>query len=349
MWQYRANLGRFWMYLTLGGPPMLRSALLCIFLLASSSPSLRAQDSTQAVPGSPCDDPRYLQLKKRPLDSLSEEEFQYLKDTSKRCDEALKLRALAAPVQATPSGPSHSPRSVTGMTMPGTPAARGRGLYFAVTFGPGWTAQSDLNGVIKAQKQILTSAGISVDWKTFGIGPELSGEVGYRLTPKLAIAVGGAHQSQAVDNQVSDYTGSLQDSYTASINEVVGTIVLSPFDSPDVSIGGNAGIGFGTLKEEFAFRDFANASNDFTASGDWSGSGFVGALFVGLSHALGDAVEVQARAGYKYRNLGTFNGTVTSQYGTVTGGPKGASGDLLEIDYSGLFAQAGFSFRFDHK
>jgi hypothetical protein len=334
---------------------MLRNLLLSALLAISVPSSSLAQDSTRTAPSGPCEDPRYLELKKRPVDALSAEDFQYLKDKSKQCDEVLKLRMLAAPARAT-AAPSIAPlpqasrlaaTSDSAATHPGAipPAGRRTGLYLTASFGLGWTAQGDINTLIHAQEQVLRSAGVPVRWKTLGAGAEYSAELYYRLTSHAALALAGGHQTQKADNKVSDNSGSFQDSYTASIDEFVGTIMVWPFYSPDLSLGIGGGVGFGRLVEHFAFRDYADPANDLEAVGNWSGSGFVGAAFLDFTHPVGEIVNLHARMGYKHRNLGTFKGTTNGPQGSIPSTPEFPPGHRITVDYSGLNVEAGFTFR----
>jgi len=66
----------------------------------------------QAQQGSPCEDPRYLQLKGVPLDSMTQREYEYFTEKDKACTEFNRLQLHqppASPQSGTPQPASQAP------------------------------------------------------------------------------------------------------------------------------------------------------------------------------------------------------------------------------------------------
>jgi hypothetical protein len=117
---------------------------------------------------------------------------------------------------------------------------------------------------------------------------------------------------------------------------------------PGLTVVGELGLGFGKASSETSFRDFFQAGRDFDASGEWNGAGPIVGLGIGYSEQWGDGGPFFfGRLGYRYANLGTFDGDYThSQLGGGSGPPRNNAGQAMDTDFSGFHFLAGVGFLF---
>jgi len=78
----------------------INSLLIVLFLFTSCTTLVKAQTSTKP---DPCKDSMLLVLKSKPLDSLSQRQFQYLQDKEKECENASQLESIQAQQSSTTS------------------------------------------------------------------------------------------------------------------------------------------------------------------------------------------------------------------------------------------------------
>jgi hypothetical protein len=72
---------------------------------ASSGSGLLAE----SAPQSPCDDPQYLELKKKPVGSLTQQEFAYFQEKDKECYEYQRSQIGKTPEQTAQATPAPAP------------------------------------------------------------------------------------------------------------------------------------------------------------------------------------------------------------------------------------------------
>jgi hypothetical protein len=132
------------------------------------------------------------------------------------------------------------------------------------------------------------------------------------------------------------------------MTSVTGAISYWLPNSHGVFIGADVGMGFGTAKQDFIFRDFTTPSNDLDLSGDWSGNGVVGGPFLGYQRQVSSGFLLLGWIGYQFQNLGKLDGDVTSpQFGSVSSPPTSLfTGQSIDTDLSGVQLLFGIGFAF---
>lgn len=93
-------------------PALLVGLALSIGLMAA----LPSRGAAQAVPASPCADSLYQALRTKPLNDLTEREYEYFKQREKTCTEFQRLAALANRPANAPAPPRREPISTEAFT-----------------------------------------------------------------------------------------------------------------------------------------------------------------------------------------------------------------------------------------
>ncbi len=120
---------------------------------------------------------------------------------------------------------------------------------------------------------------------------------------------------------------------------LMGVVVSNLPTVPGLSFGGNAGIGFGKLVETWAYdrSTFDPPSHDYSVP-DFTGSGFIGGVFLAYARDVWEKRALVIRGGYRWRNLGDFEG-----YRGWDASELAADREPFDFDFSGIFIQAGIS------
>ena len=95
-------------------------AIVATMLFASSlfpsSATAQAKGASQGLaettPQSPCDDPQYLELKKKPLNDMSQREYEYFQQKEKDCTEYRKMLLLKSDQPTVTAPPATSQGTV---------------------------------------------------------------------------------------------------------------------------------------------------------------------------------------------------------------------------------------------
>jgi hypothetical protein len=217
--------------------------------------------------------------------------------------------------------------------------------FFYVRASLGYGAQSlgQLNDAIRRQEEILKSAGLPVEWETFGGALDLGGELGITLLPVLSIGIGVNHQRNEVRNSYSDLSGSLSDDLKLTIWEVTSNVTLWAPGVRGLFFGGNAGFGIADWTSLTILRVVNDPSADFTLKVQANGSNFVGGLFAGYEMNFAAGPLVFGKIGYRFRRIGEFEGTAqTPEFGGIPGRVLDPSGQPISFDFSGFYVFVGF-------
>jgi len=226
---------------------------------------------------------------------------------------------------------------------------------FYVRGSVGYSTQSlgDLNDDIEQDELVFRTAGLPVTFEPFGGALDLAVEMGMRIVPtsrgipSISLGVGVSYETNDVHHAYSDLSGSFSDKTDLAILDVTGNLT---FWFPSVRwlfAGFEAGKGFGSATEELQFRDFADPTNDLDVAGNFDGSGFVVGVFSGLQYEASGGALLFLKVGYHYRNLGHFDGTITSpQLGSSSGTAVNNAGRPLEFDFSGIYVKVGIGLAF---
>ncbi len=217
------------------------------------------------------------------------------------------------------------------------------GFYIRGSVGITDQRQGDLNDVISADEQFFRSYGLPVTFDRFGGTPEFGGEAGYRFSESFSVGVSVMHQSSTLTNGYADASGSYNDRQETTLTEIAGNITFWPSGVPGLFMGFQAGHGSGSFEESFVLRDYSTPSNDADIHGKWTGGGAVFGLFAGYQHAVSGQAFLFGRLGYRFRDVGHFDGSATDLVSgsTYTGEYQKNSGQSVKFDFSGVHAQVG--------
>lgn len=216
------------------------------------------------------------------------------------------------------------------------PAKGATNMYGFLGFGT--QALADLNSAIEDDESVLQGAGIPVNFDTFGPAIDLGGGIVHQVSETIGLGIELGYQRSSVNNRYSDVSGSYSDAVDLEILDVTGALQFWVSSAPGLLFGTNVGVGFGAVKDELHLRNFSNASNNVNGTGQWSGAGFIAGVFGGYHFTLSQSTRLLLHAGYRYRNLGEFDGG--------SGPPSDNAGQPLDFDFSGFYSRLGLGFAF---
>ncbi|HET9326389.1 MAG TPA: hypothetical protein VFQ05_06435 [Candidatus Eisenbacteria bacterium] len=222
---------------------------------------------------------------------------------------------------------------------------------FFIRASAGFASQSleDWNDQIDGVNEVFQSGGIPAPFDNFGGAIPFGIEAGYQPNPLLALSVGVFRQSDQADNTYSDASGLFTLDSELALTSVTGAVSYWLPNTEGVFMGADVGMGFGTAKQNFVFRDFSDPANDLDVIGDWSGNGLVAGVFVGYQYQVPSGFLLHGRVGYQFQNLGEFDGDLTSpQLGSGSSPPVDflITGQEMDTDFSGIQLLVGIGFAF---
>jgi hypothetical protein len=227
-----------------------------------------------------------------------------------------------------------------------------RSIFVRVFAATASRTMGDMDGYLVDNVSSWAGPGASIAG-TGGFGPTflVGGEAGYMLSPlwSLGICVTRSWNDDVVlfGNFISDAGN---DALDASMTDVTATATL--WAPGGLFAGGEAGVGFGELKETFEYRSAYPGGLNY--HGDWENAGFVGGAFAGYQYGFSIGLAAVGKAGYKYRNLGTMAGSTTTTESAYSSNPPGvtpgpitdSTGRALESDFSCFYFTLGLGWRF---
>jgi len=235
----------------------------------------------------------------------------------------------------------------TSLALPVRAEPGSRPIYVRGSIGLAAQSLSAWNEDIREDERFFQSQGIPVSFEEFGPGNPLSLEAGYRVNSMISIGGSVSYQKASIDHSFTDFSGSLSRSGDLSL---VGLTACLSFLVPDANglfVGVDAGLGLGKAKTDFHFRDFSSPSNDLDGTGDWDGTGPIFGVFAGVEQSFQTGLILFIKGGYRYQNLGVFDGRTSSpQLGNGNGPPRNNAGQAIETDFSGLHVAFGLGFAF---
>lgn len=216
-------------------------------------------------------------------------------------------------------------------------------------FGLTTLAADDLERVFEAIEDDLGGTGLAADFSAPSNGIDLSVGARQVVHPWISIGIEGGFTFDTVSNNSTGVQVSYNNHADSRIGEVLGILELHPPSVPLLHFG--AGFGYATASHTFKqdlFVDPEGAPPEFYDTRlEADGGGTMWTIFAGIETPDPTGFFLMARAGYRGRNLGAFEGTyyeddVLIGEGTVVG----ADGSELEFDFSGVYLHIGIGYRF---
>jgi hypothetical protein len=226
-----------------------------------------------------------------------------------------------------------------------SPAAR----LFYVRAGGGIATQSleSVNRDVRATGELIQSFDPAASWREFTHGYPIELEFGYHVAPSWAVGLAGTFRQTRVENGFYNQTFIVAESQRLRLFELAATTTWWLPRPLGLHLCADVGLGFGTMAEEFTYREYESPRNDFDFVGDYGGAGFVAGVALGYEQVVPSGFWWWVRSGYRLASLGDFSGSASSpQLGTATGPPIGSDGQPLEFDFGGVSVRAGLGLSF---
>jgi hypothetical protein len=219
----------------------------------------------------------------------------------------------------------------------------GRLFYMRGAIGYGFQSLKEVNDDIKNDELLLRSSGIPVNWDTFKGTYDVSMEMGFRLIRVLSVGISIGYQKNKINNSYSDYSGSLSENIAISAWDIAGNITLWIPGTKGLFVGANSGVGLGSIAEFISFQIYGDPTNSFTDDISADGKGFIAGMFAGYEAQFKSGPILFLKLGYRFRNLGEFEGTARSpELGFYEGKVLNNAGVPIEFDLSGFYVVGGF-------
>jgi hypothetical protein len=209
----------------------------------------------------------------------------------------------------------------------------------------GGIAKPSLNDVKENFDNIeqLIGGGNSIPgWDNFGVAPVFGLELGKQISATVMLGVKVSLQKNNVDSSATGSLAAFEILPEYSLFDFSARLKFLILETPGLYLGASGGYASGEYKESVDFRVFADASEDFQWASKYTGSGLSLGALAGYRFAVGRKVFLTGELEYKFRNLGTFDGSTNSpQFLDYEGPALDNSGEELDFDFSGVSLEIG--------
>ena len=231
-------------------------------------------------------------------------------------------------------------------TASGEETSTSRPWYIHPTIGFNSPSLGDVNDYLDSTEQIFESGlGSSVSWDNFGMAAVFGFELGKQVSNSAFLGVKFAYQKSSISNSYQNSTAAISFDPAYSLYDFSARLKFVLPSAPGLYLGASAGYASGKFTEELDFNYFPDPNENLQAESEYTGSGLALGGFVGYQLSIGKTVFLTGELGYKLRNLGSFEGTITSpQLGTFEGTAVDNSGKEMDFDFSGVSVDIGVVF-----
>ena len=178
---------------------------------------------------------------------------------------------------------------------------------------------------------------------------DVGGEIGIKISEMIAVGLGVNYQNNRLLNSYSDNINAVSDDKNLQILDFTGNISIFIPGVKGLFFGANAGVGFGGYDNIVSIAPYSidYPDSSFLARTDASGKGFIGGVFVGYELNSSAGPLMFFKFGYRYRNLGWFEGVFkNTEDGISSGTVEDTNGNFVDYDFSGLYFLIGCGFSF---
>ena len=246
----------------------------------------------------------------------------------------------------------------------------GNSMFLRGALGYSFGSSDDLNDIIQ-QISDAFSFWDSSNFEDFGGTLTFDGELGINVSRYVALSVSFTkYQTIEATSRASifdfnvvtletfdfEYDGTDE----LSMWDFGGNLILRPQGGSGLVIGLFGGVGGSAYKTSWGFRDFSSPliTGDFSARGEFDGTGFSGGAFLGYEYTFPSNMLIFAHAGYRIHKVDDPEGTwtVSDSFGIVESGSGtldefvtdvvGATTNGVSLDYDAPYVRVGFGFQF---
>lgn len=218
-----------------------------------------------------------------------------------------------------------------------------RPFYLSLSAGLCKPALGDVNDYLDSMEEIFESSlGQHVSWDSFGTSPAFSAELGKQVSGSAFFGARVTYQKKTVNNSYSNSLGSLSYDPEYQVLDISARLKFLLPRATGIYLGLSGGYAEGKFKEYLAARFPYNPEDNVTVESEYTGSGLSVGGFAGYQFAIGPKAYLTGELDYRYRNLGSFDGsTVSPEYDPYEGPALDNSGKEMDFDFSGLSIDIG--------
>ena len=226
-----------------------------------------------------------------------------------------------------------------------------RPFYFSASIGLNKPSLGDVNDYLESTESIFESASWqSVSWDQFTWTPALGAEFGKQVSPTVFIGLAVSYQKNAINNSYSNVNGSLSYDPEYQLIDISGRVRIVPKTAQGFFFGFSGGLASGKFEEVLIANIIADPSQNVDVVSEYTGAGLSLGGFAGYELSVGKTTKLTGQIGYRYRNLGTFDGytkgVIAGDEGRYDGPALDNSGKKMDFDFSGFHIDVGVVFFF---
>jgi len=221
-----------------------------------------------------------------------------------------------------------------------------RPYYFSASAGLNIPSLGDANDYLESTEQIFESSlGRSVSWDIFGWTPAFGAEFGKQVSSTVFVGLAVSYQKESVNNAYSNANGSMSYDPEYQLIEFCGRVRIVPAKAQGFFFGFSGGYASGKFEETLVGTIIPDPSQNVDIASEYTGSGLSLGAFAGYELPVGTTTKLTGQVGYRYRNLGTFDGyikgVIAGNQGRYDGPALDNSGKEIDFDFSGLQIDIG--------
>jgi opacity protein-like surface antigen len=230
---------------------------------------------------------------------------------------------------------------------------KGRFWYIKGSFGMAGHDLGELETALRAEKEDWASQGIDVSTysRDFDNVWDYRVEVGALIFKNFTLGAAFSYQPRTDDQEIAGITPDDQIRLSETIGldyyAFLGVLQFRIPGTHQFFVGANAGYGTGKFEQSTTATSTAVPDWGVTASGKFDGSNFVYGFSGGYGYQFLNGVLLYVEMGYEFRDLGTFDGSITSTNIDIVpeqSGTYNVDGEDVNFDFSGPFLAIGFGF-----
>jgi hypothetical protein len=230
---------------------------------------------------------------------------------------------------------------------------KGRFWYIKGSFGMAGQDLGDLEKAVSDEKQDWIDQGIDVSTysRNFDNVWDYRVEVGALIFNSFSLGAAFSYQPRTDDQALGGITPQDQIRLSESIGlDYYAILAVLQYRIPgkhEFFVGVSGGYGSGTFKQTTTATSTVNPDWSVNGSGKFTGNNFVYGFSGGYGYQFLNGLLLYLELGYEIRDLGTFDGSITSTNTDIVpdySGTYKVNGEEVNFDYSGPFIAIGLGF-----
>ena len=225
--------------------------------------------------------------------------------------------------------------------------------YIRGSFGMAGQDLGAVSSALQAQKQNLVDLGFDMSTYAYDFDQiwDYRVEVGSVIWNHLALGFVFDYQPRTDTKSVGGVAPGDQFRYSEELDvnyhAFLGSLSYWWPGKHSFFIGGVAGYGVGSFKQNQSITDPSNPQFTLSAEGNYDGGSAVYGFNAGYNYAFANGGLIYLQLGYEWRDIGTLTGTTTSSNQSIVPDYSGTwrvGGEEINWDFSGPFLAIGFGF-----